>query len=96
MERLLLPRKKQRALEQMAAVLSGWVKQPDWIQSSEQADQIKMLMDILSPNGRSDCPDGGSWLMHGSTWLDLHGHAIWIEVLVRQLSPGCGISRKAC
>jgi hypothetical protein len=40
----------------MAAVLPGWVKQPDWIQSSEQADQIKLLMDILSPNGRSDCP----------------------------------------
>ncbi|WOS76221.1 helicase-related protein [Pseudomonas aeruginosa] len=68
MERLLLPRKKQRALEQMAAVLSGWVKQPDWIQSSEQADQIKMLMDILSPNGRSDCPD---WGQLADAWLDL-------------------------
>ncbi|EIY2609043.1 SNF2-related protein [Pseudomonas aeruginosa] len=68
MERLLLPRKKQRALEQMAAVLSGWVKQPDWIQSSEQADQINMLMDILSPNGRSDCPD---WGQLADAWLDL-------------------------
>lgn len=68
MERLLLPRKKQRALEQMAAVLSGWVKQPDWIQCSEQADQVKMLMDILSPNGRSDCPD---WGQLADAWLDL-------------------------
>ncbi|MFF6634801.1 helicase-related protein [Pseudomonas aeruginosa] len=68
MERLLLPRKKQRALEQMAAVLPIWAKQPGWIQSSEQADQVKMLMDILSPNGRSDCPD---WGQLADAWLDL-------------------------
>ena len=68
MERLLLPRKKQRALEQMAAVLPGWAKQPGWIQSSEQADQIKMLMDILSLDGRSDCPD---WGQLADAWLDL-------------------------
>jgi hypothetical protein len=68
MERLLLPRKKQRALEQMAAVLAGWVKQPGWIQSSEQADQIKVLMDILGPSVRSDCPD---WGQLADAWLDL-------------------------
>ncbi|WP_341304681.1 SNF2-related protein [Pseudomonas sp. TMP25] len=68
MERLLLPRKKQRALEQMGAVIPGWVKRPSWIQFSEQADQIKLLMNILGPNGRSDCPD---WGQLADAWLDL-------------------------
>lgn len=68
MERLLLPRKKQRALEQMALVLPRWTKQPGWIQSSDQADQIKVLMDVLSPSGRSDCPD---WGQLADAWLDL-------------------------
>ena len=68
MERLLLPRKKQRALEQMAVVLAIWAKQTGWVQSSDQADQIKVLMDVLSPNGRRDCPD---WGQLADAWLDL-------------------------
>ncbi|GLZ87515.1 hypothetical protein Pres01_35660 [Metapseudomonas resinovorans] len=68
MERLLLPRKKQRALEQMALVLPRWAKQSGWAQPSEQADQIQALLDVLSPMGRSDCPD---WGQLADAWLDL-------------------------
>lgn len=52
----------------MAAVMPGWVKKPDGIQSSEQADQINLLMDILSPNGWSDCP---GWAQLADAWHDL-------------------------
>ncbi|MDE3735931.1 SNF2-related protein [Pseudomonas resinovorans] len=68
MERSLLPRKKQRALEQMALVVPCWAKQSGWIQSAEQADQISVLMEVLSPMGRSDCPD---WGQMADAWLDL-------------------------
>lgn len=68
MERLLLPRKKQRALEQMTSVLPQWAKQAGWIRSPAQADQIQMLVEVLKVSGKSECPD---WGQLAEAWLDL-------------------------
>lgn len=68
MERLLLPRKKQRALEQMATVLPRWAKQPGWARSSAQADEINTLLEVLESSGKGECPD---WGQLADAWLDL-------------------------
>jgi len=68
MERLLLPRKKQRALEQMTTVLPRWAKQPGWVRSSAQADEINTLLEVLESSGKGECPD---WGQLADAWLDL-------------------------
>ena len=50
-------------------------KKIGWIESPEQADQISLLMTVLSPMGRSDCPDWGR-LRVGWIWSALLGLAI--------------------
>ncbi|MCJ8170761.1 SNF2-related protein [Atopomonas sediminilitoris] len=67
-ERLLLPRRKQRALEQMADVIPRWAKQKGWITTAEQAEQVQWLIETLQTTGKNDCPD---WAQLADAWLDL-------------------------
>lgn len=74
---MLLPRLKQRALEQMHEMLKRWSRQKGWLQSSEQADQIKQLMDLQSSPSSENCPD---WAQLADCWLDLV-RPVWSEHL---------------
>jgi hypothetical protein len=67
-EKMLLPRLKQRALEQMHDMLKRWSVQKGWLQSSEQAEQIKRLIDLRAAPSADDCPD---WGQLADCWLDL-------------------------
>lgn len=76
-EQMLLPRLKQRALEQMHEMLKCWSRQKGWLQSSEQADQIKQLMDLQGSPSSENCPD---WAQLADCWLDLV-RPVWTEHL---------------
>jgi superfamily II DNA or RNA helicase len=67
-EQMLLPRLKQRALEQMHVMLKRWSQQEGWLQTSEQAEQIKRLIDLRATPAADDCPD---WGQLADCWLDL-------------------------
>ena len=76
-EQMLLPRLKQRALEQMHEMLKRWSLQKGWLQSSEQADQIKQLMDLQDSPSSENSPD---WAQLADCWLDLV-RPVWSEHL---------------
>ena len=67
-ERLLLPQRKQRALDQMQDVISVWASRKGWIESTGQADAIQRLLQTLKHNHIEGCPD---WAQLADAWLDL-------------------------
>jgi len=76
-EQMLLPRLKQRALEQMRDMLKLWSRQKGWLQTSEEAQQIKRLIELLNSPSTEDCPD---WAQLADCWLDLV-RPVWSEHL---------------
>jgi hypothetical protein len=67
-EQSLLPKRKQRALEQMRIVLGKWSSNRSWVNSSDQADQVKTLLNLMSGAASAECPD---WAQLADCWLDL-------------------------
>lgn len=59
---------KQRALEQMRDMLKLWSRQKGWLQTSEEAEQIKRLIELLDAPSSDECPD---WAQLADCWLDL-------------------------
>ncbi|MFZ6049579.1 SNF2-related protein [Pseudomonas sp. CR3202] len=80
MEKLLLPKRKQRALEQMSWALSLWMRDREWITSVDEADQAKALFDLLQGIRLHECPD---WGQLADCWLDLV-RPYWAELLQRR------------
>lgn len=68
MEKLLLPKRKQRALEQMSWAIALWARDRQWITSVEEADQCKELLDLMQGVRLHECPD---WGQLADCWLDL-------------------------
>ncbi|WP_241090162.1 SNF2-related protein [Pseudomonas viridiflava] len=67
-DRQLLPKRKQRALEQMRWAIDLWLRHRQWEMSTEQCDQIKRLHDVISGAVEELSPDWGSI---ADRWIDL-------------------------
>ncbi|WP_205903772.1 hypothetical protein, partial [Pseudomonas viridiflava] len=67
-DRQLLPKRKQRALEQMRWAIDLWLRRRQWEMSTEQCDQIKRLHDVISGAVEELSPDWGSI---ADRWIDL-------------------------
>ncbi|MGH1449669.1 MAG: SNF2-related protein [Pseudomonadaceae bacterium] len=87
-EQTLLPRRKQRALEQMQQVLRAWSSTKGWIETQEQADQIKTLLDLMAGNRFDGSPD---WASLADCWLDLV-RPVWASYLDKR-GKKAGITR---
>ncbi len=68
MEKMLLPRRKQRAIAQFEWAITLWSSSPGWIGSEEQAEQVKQLLDLFSREGEELTPD---WGQLAGLWLEL-------------------------
>lgn len=68
MDKLLLSKRKQRALEQMAWAVTLWTRNPQWVASPEHADQIKRLKDVLGGSSDELAPDWGAM---ADRWIEL-------------------------
>jgi superfamily II DNA or RNA helicase len=66
-ERLLLPRKKQRALEEMDTVLADFLKQAARRQDQARFDQYQSILDMLRKPNPNHQPD---WDEVAARWLD--------------------------
>ena len=67
-ERILLPRKKQRALEEMEHILKVFLKHAVMRADQNKVDGYKIIIDALSQPSPEHQPD---WDELASTWLDL-------------------------
>lgn len=88
MEKLLLPKRKQRALEQMSWALALWARDRQWITSVDEADQCKELLDLMQGTRLHECPD---WGQLADCWLDLV-RPRWAEYL-HQRGRKAGVMR---
>jgi hypothetical protein len=68
MEKLLLPKRKQRALEQFHRAVKMWARDRNWITSTDQADQIKQLLELFEVVSGELTPD---WEHLADLWLEL-------------------------
>lgn len=68
MEKLLLPKRKQRALKQFHWAVKLWARNRHWINSADQADQIKQLLDLFEVTSAELTPD---WRHLADFWLEL-------------------------
>ncbi|MBC3489498.1 helicase [Pseudomonas taiwanensis] len=68
MEKLLLPKKKQRALDQFHWAVAMWVHDPDWITTEDEAEQIKQLLEMFEKGSGDLTPD---WGHLADLWLEL-------------------------
>jgi superfamily II DNA or RNA helicase len=68
MEKLLLPKRKQRALEQFHRSVKMWARDRNWITSTDQADQIKQLLELFEVVSGELTPD---WEYLADLWLEL-------------------------
>ena len=67
-ERLLLPRKKQRALEEMETVLDKFLKQAARNQDQERFEHYQSILDMLRNADPDYQPD---WDEVAARWLDI-------------------------
>lgn len=79
----LLPRRKQRALDEMRVIVSTYVTGP--FESLEAEAQLRRLIGVLNRDGIDDCYD---WDAIAETWLDLI-RPVWYERLTtrKRLRP---------
>ncbi|VVM71911.1 hypothetical protein PS673_01820 [Pseudomonas fluorescens] len=68
MEKLLLPKRKQRALKQFHLAVKLWARNRNWITSTDQADQIKQLLELFEVVSGELTPD---WGHLADLWLEL-------------------------
>ena len=76
-ERLLLPRKKQRALEEMETVLDKFLKQAARNQAQERFEHYQSILDMLRKANPDYQPD---WDEVAARWLDII-RPIWYQRL---------------
>jgi len=76
-ERVLLPRKKQRALEEMEKVLDRYLKNAAERQDQEALDHYQAILDMLRKPSPEHQPD---WDEVAAHWLDLI-RPVWYERL---------------
>jgi hypothetical protein len=76
-ERELLPRRKRRALEEMAAVIEKYRLDASESNNQEELEYYSRLLDILKMNDRRYVPD---WAAIADRWLDLI-RPVWYERL---------------
>jgi len=76
-ERLLISRKKQKALEEMEKVIAAYLKAASDNNNQEKIDSYKFLIDMLTNPPLETQPD---WDEVASQWLDLI-RPIWYEKL---------------
>lgn len=67
-EKLLLPRRKQRALSQFHRAVKLWARDRDWITSTDQADQVKQLLELFEVGSSELSPD---WGQLADLWIEL-------------------------
>lgn len=87
-ERTLLPRRKQRALEQMQKVVGAWSRDQGWYENQEQAEQIATLLEVMAGTRLENSPD---WAALSDCWLDLV-RPVWASYLERR-GKKSGITR---
>lgn len=68
MEKLLLPKRKQRAIEQLCWAIALWAKDRNWLETPEHADQIKQLLNLIEGTDGKLAPD---WGQLADIWLEL-------------------------
>lgn len=78
-EMLLLPRRKQRALEEMKIVLGDYIEKATITNEQKRADFVRQLLKLLEPDSKEPV-DLGSL---AERWLDLI-RPIWYKCLLRQ------------
>jgi len=76
-ERALLPRRMQRALEEMAHVLDDWMRHASARRDRERLDAYRRIRRLLEPQHRSPLPD---WEDVAGRWLELI-RPVWYEQL---------------
>jgi len=76
-ERALLPRKKQRALEEMEAVLERYVVQASGRRDQDRVERYRAIAKMLRADSMQHQPD---WNQVAALWLDLI-RPIWYEKL---------------
>jgi len=76
-EQLLLPRKKQRALEEMQIVMNKYLKEASKLQDNERFNQYEAILDMLQKSNPEYQPD---WDEVAARWLDLI-RPVWYEKL---------------
>jgi hypothetical protein len=74
-EQMLLPRLKQRALEQMHVMLKRWSRQEGWLQNSEQASKSNGLSTCELRHQPMIALIGLSWQIAGWIWSGQHGRS---------------------
>jgi hypothetical protein len=67
-EKLLLPKRKQRALSQFHWAVQLWSRDRGWISSTDQADQVKQLLELFEAGSSELSPD---WGQLADIWLEL-------------------------
>jgi hypothetical protein len=67
-EKLLLPKRKHRALSQFHWAVQLWSRDRKWISSTDQADQVKQLLELFEAGSSELSPD---WGQLADIWLEL-------------------------
>jgi hypothetical protein len=67
-EKLLLPKRKQRALSQFHWAVQLWSRDREWVSSTDQADQVKQLLELFEAGSSELSPD---WGQLADIWLEL-------------------------
>ncbi|WP_258230053.1 SNF2-related protein [Pseudomonas putida] len=67
-EKLLLPKRKQRALVQFHWAVQLWVRDKEWVSSADQADQVNQLLELFEADASELSPD---WGQLADIWLEL-------------------------
>lgn len=78
-EVLLLPRRKQRALEEMKFILGEYLERANLQGDSDRANFIRQLLKLLQPNSQEPVDPGSL----AERWLDLI-RPIWYDCLKQQ------------
>lgn len=76
-ERTLLPRRMQRALDEMEAVLDDWIQTASARRDRQRLDRYRDIRRILTANSGTHMPD---WEEIASRWLELI-RPLWYEQL---------------
>ncbi|WP_256583343.1 SNF2-related protein [Pseudomonas sp. Irchel 3F3] len=70
MEKMLLPKRKQRAIAQFEWAVALWSSYPDWITSDDQAQQVQHLLDLFD-KGVEEKDLTPDWAQLADVWLEL-------------------------
>jgi hypothetical protein len=76
-ERSLLPRRKQRALDELATILAALLQQARLTRWTSRHDRLHRLASLLDGRGPGETPD---WDELATRWLDLI-RPVWFELL---------------